>query len=65
MQAIPGEIKRLVILISDEMPDEDTDQNATEPPNRLTFFLFIKLYYVQIVKNNNYTSIKLEGRRPL
>ena len=29
MQAIPGEIKSLVILISNEMPDENTDQNTT------------------------------------
>ena len=36
MQAIPGGIKALVILISNEMPDEDTDQNTTQPPYRLT-----------------------------
>ena len=36
MQAIPGEIKTLVILISNEMPDENTDQNTTQPPYRLT-----------------------------
>ena len=38
MQAIPGEIKTLVILTSNEMPDEDTDQNTKQPPYRLTFF---------------------------
>ena len=53
-------------LDPNEMPDENTDQNTTQPPYSLTFlFLFIKLYYIQIVKNNNCTSIKLEGRRPL
>ena len=36
MQAIPGGIKALVILISNEMPDENTDQNTTQPPYRLT-----------------------------
>ena len=38
MQAIPGEIKALkvMILISNEMPDENTDQNTTQPPYRLT-----------------------------
>ena len=36
MQAIPGGIKALVILISNEIPDEDTDQNTTQPPYRLT-----------------------------
>ena len=35
MQAIPGEIKTLVILIFNEMPDENTDQNTTQPPYRL------------------------------
>ena len=33
---IPGGIKTLVILISDEMPDESTDQDTTQPPYRLT-----------------------------
>ena len=36
MQAIPGEIKAPVILISNEMPGENTDQNTTQPPYRLT-----------------------------
>ena len=36
MQAVPGGIKALVILISNEMPDENTDQNTTQPPHRLT-----------------------------
>ena len=36
MQAIPGEIKALMILISNEMPDENTDQNTTQTPSRLT-----------------------------
>ena len=36
MQTIPGEIKALVILISNEMPDENTDQNTTQPPYRMT-----------------------------
>ena len=36
MQAIPGEIKTLVILISNEMPDNSTDQNTTQSPYRLT-----------------------------
>ena len=35
MQAIPGEIKTLVILISNEMPDENTDQNTIQPTYRL------------------------------
>ena len=35
-QAIPGEFKTPVILISDEMPDENTDQSTTQPPYRLT-----------------------------
>ena len=48
MQAIPGGIKTLVILISNKIPDKSTDQNTTQPPYRLTFFLFIKLYYIQI-----------------
>ena len=44
MQAIPGEIKTLVIWLSNEMPDENTDQNTTQPPYRLTtyFRLYIK-----------------------
>ena len=36
MQAIPGEIKALVILISNEMRNESTDQNRTQPPYTLT-----------------------------
>ena len=36
MQAIPGEIKAHVILISNEMPGENTDQSTTQPPYRLT-----------------------------
>ena len=36
MQAIPGEIKTLAILISNEMPDENTDQNTILPTYRLT-----------------------------
>ena len=36
MQANPGEIKTLVILIFNEMPDENTDENTTQPPYRLT-----------------------------
>ena len=36
MQAILGGIKALVILISNEMLDENTDQNTTQPPYRLT-----------------------------
>ena len=36
MQAIPGEIKTLVILISNEMPDKSIDQNKTQPPYKLT-----------------------------
>ena len=62
MQAVPGEIKTLMILISNERPDENTDQNTTQPPYRLTFFFFIKLYYLQIVKNNNYYLYKTRGK---
>ena len=36
MQAIPGGIKALVILISNGSPDEGTDQSRTQPPYRLT-----------------------------
>ena len=36
MQAVPGEIEALVILTSNEMPDEGTDQNTTQPTYRLT-----------------------------
>ena len=36
MQAIPGEMKALVILISTDMPDESTDQNTIQPTYRLT-----------------------------
>ena len=36
MQAIPGEIKAHVILISNEMPDEGTDENTIRPTYRLT-----------------------------
>ena len=36
MQAIPGGIKAQVILISNEMPGENTNQNTTQPPHRLT-----------------------------
>ena len=36
MQAIPGEIKARVILISNEMPDEGTDENTIQPTYRLT-----------------------------
>ena len=35
-QAIPGGIEALMILISNEMPHENTDQNTTQPPYRLT-----------------------------
>ena len=43
MQAIPGEIKTLVILISNEMPDKNyTDQNTIQPSYRLiTCFIVI------------------------
>ena len=33
-QANAGEIKTLVIFFSNEMPDENTDQNTTQPPSR-------------------------------
>ena len=36
MQAVPGEIKTRVILISNEMPDENTDENTIQPTYRLT-----------------------------
>ena len=36
MQAIPGEIKARVILISNEMPDESTDENTIQPTYKLT-----------------------------
>ena len=36
MQAIPGDIKALVILISNEMPDENNNQNTIQPTYRLT-----------------------------
>ena len=36
IQAIPGRIKTPVILISNEMQDESTDQNTPQPPYRLT-----------------------------
>ena len=42
MQAIPGEIKALVILISNEMPGENTDQNTTQAPYWLASFSFHK-----------------------
>ena len=58
MQAIPGGIKALVILISSEMPDEGTDQNTTQPTY---FFLLMKLYYLQTVKNTNYVC-KTRGK---
>ena len=41
MQAMPGEIKTLVILISNEMPDESTDQNTIQPTYRLTTCLTV------------------------
>ena len=34
MQAIVGEIKALVILIFNKMPDESTDQNTVQPVHR-------------------------------
>ena len=34
MQAIPGEIKALVILISNEIPDENTNQNTVQSVHR-------------------------------
>ena len=36
MQAIPGEIKARVFLISNGMPDESTDENTIQPAYRLT-----------------------------
>ena len=39
-QANAGEIKTLVILISDETPDENSGQNAIQSTYRLTFFFF-------------------------
>ena len=36
MQAIPGGNKTLMILISNEIPDKNTDRNMTQPPYRLT-----------------------------
>ena len=59
MQEIIGEIKTLVILISNEMLGENTDQNTTQSPSGWLLFLFIKVYYLQILKDNNYTSIEL------
>ena len=35
MQAISGGIKACVILISNEMPDKDTDENTIQPTYRL------------------------------
>ena len=44
MQAIPGQIKALVI--SNEMPDENTDENTTQPPYRLsTCFIFFFFFF--------------------
>ena len=55
MQAIPGEIKTLVILISNEMPDENTDQSTTQPPYRLTtcFSVISNLTPEQIISIHN------------
>ena len=59
MQEIQAEIKALVIFISNEMPDENTDQNATQPPYRLTtcfsvvFFLFKEVKKKEAKKPNS------------
>ena len=60
MQAIPGGIKTMVILISNEMSDENTDQNTTQAD----FFSFRKILLETKIKSNP-TSIELEGKRPL
>ena len=38
---IPGGNKTLMILISNEIPDENTDENTTQPPYRLTTCLSV------------------------
>ena len=51
MQAILGGIKTLVILISNEMPDENTDQNTTQPPYRQLVSIKAKVARADAVKN--------------
>ena len=60
MQAIPGGIKAPVILISNEMPDESTDQNTTQSPYRLTtcFSVISSLTPEQGIHNEFATGFK-------
>ena len=61
MQANPGEIKALVILISHGMPDESTDQNMTQPTYRLTmcFSVISSLTSGQDIRDEFATAFKI------
>ena len=61
MWEIPGGIKALVILISNEMPDESTDQNTTQHPYRLTacFSVFFFFLFKDVEKKMELKSPKL------
>ena len=61
MQAIPGETKTLVILISNEMPDENTDQNAIQPAYRPTtcFSVMSSLTSGQGIRDEFATAFKV------
>ena len=64
MQAIRGEIKTLVILISNEMPDENTDQNTTQSPCRLTmcFSVISSLTLEQGIHDEFATGFKVSSK---
>ena len=61
MQAIPGEIKARVILISNEMPDEGTDDNTMQPTYRLTtcFSVISSLIFGQGIYDEFVTAFKV------
>ena len=62
MQAIPGKIKALVILISNEMPDENTDQNATHPPYTLTTCFSVRFNPEQGIRDEFATGFKVSSK---
>ena len=61
MQAIPGEIKTCVILISYKIPDESTDEDTIQPTCRLPtcFSVISSLTFGQGIHDEFATAFKV------
>ena len=63
-KANAGDIKELVILIPNEMPDESTDQNTTQPSYRLSmcFSVISSLIPEQGIHDESATGFKVSSK---